>query len=363
MQADGLAGRDDHVLSNVRRKGLRIALAVAVGLTWAVHSGAVIPFLGPFFAAQFLVSDARPLSLRKAVGTVGLILVAGLILQFVTVVAGHRPVVLLLLLGLVYFLCFHLQAKGKAGGPAIFFVLVVAVLVPLMSILDHQLSASIMSAMIEGVVGGTLLMWLAHALIPDKGSTASDPVPAVAIPDATRIAACNAVILLIAVAACLTVDGLATAIVVPVTVASLLSQSDVVRSARAAMNLVMVNLFGGVVASVAFVVYSIRPTGIALFLIVLTVGLMFGGRAAQSDPMARLHAGALTIFLLVFGMGVSPLPGSAAETFFSRITYILLAIAYTIFMAALLWPRTRIAASQPNPEPSSAGRLPSEVSR
>lgn len=66
--------------------------------------------------------------------------------------------------------------------------------------------------------------------------------------------------------------------------------------------------------------------------------LVFGGRAATRHPTAKLFAGALTIFLIVFGTGVSPIPGSAAETFSTRVTYILTAIAYAIFMAALLWP-------------------------
>ena len=72
--------------------------------------------------------------------------------------------------------------------------------------------------------------------------------------------------------------------VIPITVASLLSQLDVVASARAAFGLVMVNLFGGVVASVAFALLQVRPTPVFLFLLVLLAGLVFGGRAALSGP-------------------------------------------------------------------------------
>ncbi|MBZ9657412.1 hypothetical protein K9U38_21925, partial [Phyllobacterium sp. 2063] len=78
---------------------------------------------------------------------------------------------------------------------------------------------------------------------------------------------------------------------------------------------------------------------IFLFLLVLLAGLVFGGRAAMNAPAAKLYAGALTIFLLVFGTGVSPLPGSAADSFSTRVTYILVAIAYAMFMTTLLWPR------------------------
>ncbi|KQU88642.1 hypothetical protein ASD12_29185 [Mesorhizobium sp. Root102] len=338
MSADG-----DLALANARRKGLRIALAVAVGFTWSVLSGVVIPFLGPLFAAQFLISSSRPLQLKQAMGMVILIVVAGALLQAVTVLTGDRPPVLLLLLGLVYFVCFYLQANGKGGG-AIFLVLVVAVMVPLLTVLNRDLGDSILSILAQGVVSGAILMWIAHAVIPDRGSAETQAPAPPANPRAARYAAANAAILLIAVLACLTRDGLATAIVIPITVASLLSQLDVIASARAAFGLVMVNLLGGVVASFAFALLQVHPTTPTLFVLVLLAGLVFGGRAALSNPAARLYAGALTIFLILFGTGVSPLPASAAESFATRVNYILLAIAYTIFMTALLWPGPRRSA-------------------
>ncbi|PAP95621.1 DUF2955 domain-containing protein [Mesorhizobium wenxiniae] len=338
MPADG-----NLAYANAKRKGLRIALAVAVGFTWSVLSGAIIPFLGPLFAAQFLISSSRPLQLKQALGMAILIVVAGALLQAVAVLTGDRPPVLLLLLGLVYFVSFYLQANGKGGG-AIFLVLVVAVMVPLLTVLNRDLGDSVLSILVQGVVSGAILMWIAHAVIPDRGSADIEAPALAANPRATRYAAANAAILLIAVLACLTQDGLATAIVIPITVASLLSQLDVSASARAAFGLVLVNLIGGVVASFAFALLQVRPTTLSLFVLVLFAGLVFGGRAALSNPAAKLYAGALTIFLIVFGTGVSPLPGSAAESFSTRVTYILVAIAYTIFMVALLWPRPRRSA-------------------
>lgn len=329
--------------ANSRRKGLRIALAVSVGFTWAVLSGAIIPFLGPLFAAQFLVSSSRPIPLKNALAMASIIVASGAVLQFITVSTTDRAPVLLLVLGLIYFICFFLQANNK-GGAAIFLILVVSVMVPLLTILNRDLGDSILSILAHGVVSGTILMWMAHAVIPDKGGVDFNATAITeANPRATRYAAANAVILLIAVIACLTQDELATAVVIPITVASLLSQFDVGASARAAFGLAMVNLLGGVVASIAFIALQIRPTPVSLFLIVLLVGLVFGGRAALNEPSSKLYAGALTIFLLVFGTGVSPIPGSAAESFSTRVTYIAVAIVYSILMVGLLWPGLRTA--------------------
>jgi hypothetical protein len=331
-------------LANVKRKGLRIALAVAAGFCWSVLSGAIIPFLGPLFAAQFLISSSHPMPLPKALAMALVILATGMSVQVITLMTGHRPPVLLLVLGTIYFVCFLMQANGK-GGAAIFLILVVAVMVPVLTILNPTVGDSMLSILVQGVVTGTLLMWAAHALIPHRGSAdASAEVAAAANPRAMRFAVANTATLLLAVTACLTLDQLATAVVIPITVASLLSQLDVVESARAAFDLFVVNLFGGLVASLAFELLQLRPTPLFLFLVVLLAGLVFGGRAAMQDPAAKVHAGALTIFLILFGKGVSPLPGSAAESFSTRITYIVAAIVYAIFMATLLWPRSRPAA-------------------
>ena len=81
--------------------------------------------------------------LQKALAVTVLILVVGAFLQFVTVLTGDRPPVLLLLLGLIYFGCFYQQANGK-GGTAIFLVLVIAVMVPLLTILNEDLGDTIL---------------------------------------------------------------------------------------------------------------------------------------------------------------------------------------------------------------------------
>jgi hypothetical protein len=64
-----------------------------------------------------------------------------------------------------------------------------------------------------------------------------------------------------------------------------------------------------------------------------------GGRAAAGR--AKMYAGALTTFLILFGSGISPLPTTTPESFTTRISYVLLAVGYTVCMMALFWPRER----------------------
>ncbi len=121
------------------------------------------------------------------------------------------------------------------------------------------------------------------------------------------------------------------------------------QSGRAAFGLVLVNLLGGVLASAAYAVLSLRPSLLSIFLIVLVVTLLLGGRAAARSKDAPMFAGALTIFLILFGLGVSPLPGSAAESFATRIVYVGAALIYALLLAAILWLRTE------NPKRMKAG--------
>ena len=77
----------------------------------------------------------------------------------------------------------------------------------------------------------------------------------------------------------------------------------------------IVNLLGGIVASIAFTIVQLRPELPWLFLILLVVSLLFGGRAAADVRTGKVYAGVLVTFLILFGLGISPLPGSSAEAF------------------------------------------------
>jgi hypothetical protein len=132
-----------------KRKGLRIALAVAIGFTASTAAGSPLPFLGPMFAAQFLLAGDKPFGLRQAVGFVVLITLVGVAMVGLTDIFGDRPLVMLTFLGLIYFCCFQLLALGK-GGQAGFLILVLAVMVPLLTILQKDLGEGITAIFLSG---------------------------------------------------------------------------------------------------------------------------------------------------------------------------------------------------------------------
>jgi hypothetical protein len=270
---------DTAALSNRKRKGLRVAFSVATAFTWAIATDDPLPFLGSLFAAQMLISSSQAISLPKAAVLTLIILVAASIVEFLTTLLAERPPVLLLLLGLIYFSCFLAQARGKSN-PLVFLILVVSVMIPLLTILNIDLGSSILTVFVQSVATGAILTWLAYALLPDIEAIEAPQPPAAAAPKPIRRAAADALILLLALTLCLTQDRLATAVVIPITVASLLSQLDVEASGRPALATVIVNLMGGAAAMLAFTVLELRQSLAMLFLLVLLAGLVFGGRAA-----------------------------------------------------------------------------------
>jgi hypothetical protein len=338
MSAERATGLDQPGRARVRQQGLRIALAASAGIALAVAAGSPVPFLAPLFAVQFLVAHRRPLGPVQGLGMFVLIVVTGQAMAALASLLGDRPLVFLPVLWLVYLACFWLLAVRK-GGPAPALVQVIAIIVPILEIRRTDLGEPILLILAYAAAGGVLLSWAMHALLPDP-ATGRPPLPGApaARQAPTRQVVASSFILTAIVGWCLADDRLDTAIVIPITVASLLGQLDPADSLRAALGLMVVNLLGGVVASVAFALLEVQPTLWLLFLTVLLVGILFGGRAATDPRSGKIFGGALTIFLILFGLGVSPLPSTTPESFATRIGYLLFAILYTIATTATLWP-------------------------
>lgn len=345
MSAEALAGPSPAIdLARARRQGLRVALAVTVGFSMGLVNGSVLPFLAPLFATQFLLASYSRPGLQQGLGSVLLIFMVGALLIFLTGLLGERPLVLLPLLWLCYFSCFFAQGRQVGGaGPTL--MLVIAIVVPLLGILQRDLGESIVLILAKAVSIGLLLAWGAHAVFPDVGraQVTAAPLTRPELDRVTHQAMVSAAILLGMVTLCLIDPRLATAMVVPITVASLLSQFELGMSTRTAAALIVINLLGGVAASLAFTLIELRPSLWLVTLILLLVSLWFAGRAVMGSVTGKVFGGGLTTFLILFGVGVSPLPGETPELFSTRIAYVLFAILYALCMASLFWPRPRVA--------------------
>jgi uncharacterized membrane protein YccC len=102
------------------------------------------------------------------------------------------------------------------------------------------------------------------------------------------------------------------------------------------VGLVLGNLVGGLAATAAYLLVTLLPSPAFLLLVVLLVGLVLGGRIARGGEQAPIYTVGLMTFLIVLGLGLSPLPQDSADIFISRVFDVMVAAVYAIGMASLL---------------------------
>jgi len=131
-------------------------------------------------------------------------------------------------------------------------------------------------------------------------------------------------------------------IVAVLTVISILRQPADLGGGTAA-GLILGNLVGGLAATAAYLLVTLLPSPVFLLLVVLLIGLLFGDRIARGGKTAPIYTVALMTFLIVLGLGISPLPQDSSAFFISRVFDVMLASIYAIGMASLLRSAFRAA--------------------
>jgi hypothetical protein len=179
-----------------------------------------------------------------------------------------------------------------------------------------------------------LLTFAAQAFFPVRAP--AEPVSGLAREErgAVALALANAAVLMsLVIYFMLTASPVS--IVAVLTVISILRQpADL--GGGTALGLVLGNLVGGLAATAAYLLVTLLPSPVFLLLVVLLIGLLFGDRIARGGKTAPIYTVALMTFLIVLGLGISPLPQDSSAFFISRVVDVMLASIYAIGMASLL---------------------------
>ena len=317
---------DSHALA------FRIAFAAAVGLTLGEVLGWDFPFLPAMLAVQ-LLSGREALSVKKGVAFVAVMAAACAFAVLVSQILVDSPFVLLLAVSLVTFLAFLLLARGQAAGVAAMFLITTAV-VPLLAIESVSVAYGFIYSLIAGSALAVLLTFAAQAFFPMRAP--AEPVSGLAREErnAVALALANATVLMsLVIYFMLTVSPVS--IVAVLTVISILRQpADL--GGGTATGLILGNLAGGLAATVAYLFVTLLPSPAFLLLVALLVGLLFGERIARGGKTAPIYSVGLMTFLIVLGLGLSPLPQDSGTLFIARVFDVLVAAAYAIGMAGLL---------------------------
>jgi hypothetical protein len=330
-----------------QRTILRIALAIALGLVFAEAQEEPFSFLTAMFAFQILIKMPQAPGLRQGVGFVLVIAVASGFALTLANTLQSRPTAYLLVLGLIIFGCFLAQLRGK-GGPLPGMLLVCTAMVPVVAVVSPDLAQDFVGIMIFSAGSAVLLAWLAHAIVP--GSTgaaaqASQPQQAPTTAGSVRAALACTIILMPAMIHYLSVDAEAS-IVVLITIVTVLSQRADMRG-RAAFGLLLGNLIGGVLASIAYYSVALAPWLPFLFLVTLAAALVLAEGATRRRPEAGVFAVAMPTFLILLALGLTPITDGSGAAFISRFVDVALASLYALSGIILLLPSRGAASRRP----------------
>jgi hypothetical protein len=194
--------------------------------------------------------------------------------------------------------------------------------------------------LIYGSLVGLLLAWLAHALFPSRTVRGSPQAMPAASPTGGEWL--RAAILLVPVGYFLVRPGEAS---FPLVVAAMtiLRQAEYGMGRRLALGLLVGNLIGGIAATVAYAVLSLSPQLFTLCLVLLAVGLLFGGRIAMGGARAPVYVVSLIVFITLLGLGLPALTSGSGEQFAARIWGVLFGACYALGALILLGKAKRAA--------------------
>ena len=324
--AEAESARESHALA------FRIALAAAFGLTLGEVLGWDFPFLPAMLAVQ-LLSARDSLSVKKGVAVIAVMAAACAFAVLVSQIFVDSPLVLLLAVSLVTFLAFLLLARGQAAGVAAMFLITTAV-VPLLAIESVSVAQGFIYSVLAGSALAVLLTFAAQAFFPMRAPAEPVSAPAQQERAVVALALANATVLMsLVIYFMLTVSPVS--IVAVLTVISILRQpADL--GGGTAVGLILGNLVGGLAATAAYLLVTLLPSPAFLLLVVLLVGLLFGNQIARGGASAPIYTVGLMTFLIVLGLGISPLPQDSSAFFISRVFDVMLASIYAIGMASLL---------------------------
>jgi hypothetical protein len=189
--------------------------------------------------------------------------------------------------------------------------------------------------LIVGSIIAALLTFLVHALFP--AHPVSEQAQPNAIEESTpvRAALANTAVLM-SLFVYFMGSGTPTSIIVIMTTAITILQQSAIAGKGAALGLFMGNIVGGFAATVAYLLISLLPAPAFLFLVVFLFGLLFAAKVAEGGDIVPIYTVGMATFLVVLGLGLSPLPQDSGTLFVSRVWTVAVASLYTVGVASVL---------------------------
>lgn len=323
-----------------RQAALRLAVGVTACFAFVEAFDWDATFLAPLLAANMLFKLQRPPTFAQGLFFVLLIALSTSIVLMLTMAAMSKPPVLILAIALLIYLSFYVHRRG-APDLTTLFPQVSAVSIPVIAVLSPEGAGAFSTTLVMAGVVALVTVWAAFAAFPAPAATANDTSPATGAgpPAAPATAARQALVdtlVLVPVLTWFILDATQIAVVVLIVIVTLLRQHGREQGQRAALGLVFGNLIGGIAAAIVYDLVLLGHSFLFFVTVLLAASLAFAGRIVTAGDRAPVYAIALATFILLLGLGLSPLPGGSGEAFTSRLLNVLFASAYAIAGLSLL---------------------------
>jgi hypothetical protein len=321
----------------VSRQAFRLALAGTLAFAFAEYQGWEFSFLAPMLAVQLLGAMPSGIKLRQAMAIPILLGGASLAALAVSTFLGGNPGIMLLVIGLVVFWAFYAERRGAPAFP-MSLIRIAFCIIPVVATISTSTAAQLAWFLFLAGLAAVAIVLVAHALLP---TPAIEPLPQAQAAPATdagaagRIALSDTIVLLPLLIA-FVIGGDINNIVILIITLNILREIDPSRGARLAMGFILGNLLGGAVAVFAHEFVVLADSFLFFLLAVLVPSLWFAGRVVRGGPNASIYLVGLATFILVLGLGLSPMPGASAESFAVRILKLAIGSAYTIGALSLV---------------------------
>lgn len=320
-------------MSTESRHILRLAVGGWLSFVLAMALGWPLPFLAAVLAVQLLSRGGPAPTLGGGLVILAVIAATSLPTLLVAQALQPVPLALVLVLGLIAFGAFLLDAWG--GSPFVVLMLLISVAIyPLLLQQGPTLAENFAWLLFKQALLAVAVVFVVHALFPALPGEVPTPAIQRAGGGETRTALIATGILMPLVIALLALNRTDGLFLVMVTI-SILRRGSLGEGLRGAMGLLLGNLMGGTAATAAYAVLVAAPSIPLLILLLFAAGLFFGARIVGSAPSAPLHLLAFTTMLILLGIGLAPLLADTGEAFFGRLVSLLVASLYTIGMLSL----------------------------
>ncbi|WP_421169088.1 hypothetical protein [Aeromonas dhakensis] len=249
-----------------------LRIGTGIGLATGICYGLALPMphLGVIMAWVVLCRPGEPLALKK--GLVGGLLLLGIMVSGVLLVPllTHYALAAVLLVALLLYLLMQLGMAGK-GGAAMLLIMAITV-IPVAGLIEQSLAIAITQMMAVGILVGTLVNRLAHALFPPPPVTGTATRPAPLPPEHPERLALRAVAIVLPVWL-LALGNPAFYIPAVMKTVALAQQSTSLNARQAGQELVLSTLAGALLAFALWMGLSLWPSLLMLVLMLMLMTL------------------------------------------------------------------------------------------